>query len=99
LQGVNDPVVGDENRIGRTELKATCIALLTLQVQEAAREGVAIWENGVHLCTLYPHAWGHMVDRAEAAGDTATSYAHGVDLACGHCLVRREQYALDDSVN
>jgi len=65
---------------------------LTMQLQLAGRKGVYVVEHGEHLCTLYPHAWAHMVDRAELAFVTGTSYSFMVERACAHCLVSRAEW-------
>ena len=46
-------------------------------------------EHGQRVCTVYPHAWGHMVDRAELNAACGTSNAYTVDFACAHCLLAR----------
>ena len=65
---------------------------LTMQLEYAGLKGVYVVENGEHLCTMYPRAWGHMVDRAEFAFCSGTSYAWLVERACGHCLTRRSDW-------
>ena len=91
--GSQDPSYGDIHRTERLELHTACIAYLTMQLEMAAHLGVAIWEDGHHLCTLYPHAWGHADDRAEVMVDTATSTTYTVQYACPNCLVPRKEWA------
>ena len=83
------PLVGDLGRDARMDLENACLGLLTQQLEVATRHGVRVVEEGNHLCTLFVHAWGMFVDRAELAGCTGTSYTYLVELACGHCLVPR----------
>ena len=87
--GSTDPIVGDLCRQARMELHNACMAFLTLGLLLATRLGVVIVEVGHHVCTLFPHAWGHLVDRAELAGCTGTSFTWLVQYACAHCLVPR----------
>ena len=84
---------GDLQRLERLELHAACIAYLTKQLEVAALLGVRILEDGEHLCTLYPHAWGHADDRAETQMDTGTSCTYTVQCGCANCLVPRDRWA------
>ena len=68
-----------------------------MQLEKAAREGIEVQvtqRDGTsqRVATLYPHAWAHLVDRAELAGDTGTSHTYRVECGCAHCLVGRSEW-------
>ena len=76
--GDKDSEHGDVCRQQRIDLHNACMAFLSMQLEQATRHGVFIVEKGEHICTLFPHGWGHLVDRAELAGCTGTSYTYKV---------------------
>ena len=49
-------------------------------------------ENGEHICTMFPHAWANMVDRAELAGVAGSSHTWKVECGCAHCLLARQKW-------
>ena len=77
------------SRQHRQELLTACMQPLTAQLQLATCSGIRVVENGVHICTMYPGAWGHAEDRAELVYSLGTSYSWKVQRACGHCLACR----------
>jgi len=80
---------GAVNKMDAHNLQTTSMKYLTMQLELATRLGVRVVERGTHICTMFPHAWLHMVDRAELAAATGTSYAWLTEYACTHCLVPR----------